>query len=73
MAALYAPFGLLFGLIGRLPWPTVLVSVIVTVVGWATGHDVISVSFALIGSMVMIWIDETTHPRAIDEGAAAGD
>ncbi|SFK58671.1 hypothetical protein [Falsiroseomonas stagni] len=73
MAALYAPFGMIFGLIGRYPWPTTIACAAGTPIGFLTGHDVIGVTCALVGSMVMIWIDETTSPRAIDEGVAAGD
>ncbi len=73
MAALYAPFGLLFGLIGRFPWPTIILGAILTPVGFLTGHDVVGISAVLVASMVLIWVDETTNPRAIDEGVAAGD
>ncbi|WP_203074268.1 hypothetical protein [Falsiroseomonas ponticola] len=73
MAALYAPFGLIFGTIGRYPWPTIIISALLTPAGFFTGHDVVGVCAALLSSMVLIWVDETTHPRAIDEGVAAGD
>lgn len=73
MAALYAPFGLVFGLIGKYPWPTIIGGAVLTPIGFMTGHDVVGVTGALVASMVLIWVDETTNPRAIDEGVAAGD
>ncbi|WP_439548538.1 hypothetical protein [Falsiroseomonas sp.] len=73
MAALYAPFGMIFGLMGRYPWPTVIACAIGTPLGFLSGHDNVGVTFAMVGSIVLVWIDESSSPRAIDEGVAAGD
>lgn len=73
MAALYYPIGMFFGLIGRFPWQTVAFCAAGTLVGWLSKHDVIGVSLCMLGACTMIWLDEHFHPRAIDEGTAAGD
>lgn len=73
MAALYAPFGMIFGLMGRYPWPTVIACAIGTPLGFLSGLDNVGVTFAMVGSIVLVWIDESSSPRAIDEGVAAGD
>lgn len=73
MAALNAPFGLAFGLMGRYPWPTIIVCTLVTIVGLLTKHDNIGVTTAMVGSCVLIWLSESGRPRPIDDGVAAGD
>ncbi len=73
MDMLLAPINMMFRLVGTYPIPVMVACVAGTIAGWLTGHDVVSVSFALYGSTVMIWYDEHTRPRAIDDGVVAGD
>lgn len=70
---LSTPFTMLTGLIGRYPWPSVAFCTVLSVIllalhdaGWASG-------FLMVGSIILVWLDETRNPRAIDEGVVAGD
>lgn len=73
MAALYVPFGLIFGLMARYPWPTIILGTLLTPIGFLTGHDTMGVTAAMVASTVLIWFDESSNPRPVTEGVAAGD
>lgn len=70
---LLTPFTMLTGLIGRYPWQSVAVCTVLSVILLAL-HDAGSASgFLMVGSIILVWLDETRNPRAINEGVAAGD
>lgn len=73
MRILLLPYTLLTGVIGRFPWQTIALCTALTIAGALTGHGGYGVWAAMIGAIVVIWLDESRRPAPIELATAAGD
>jgi hypothetical protein len=72
-ALLLSPLTFVLGLMSRYPWQSIAACGVAAAVllllrnaGWASG-------FVMVGSIILVWLDETRSARPINEGVAAGD
>ena len=70
---LMLPLALPFRLAAAQPWPTIIISGVLSALAYYIGQDVIGFILVSYMSYVMIWLDETAHPRAIDQGLVPGE
>jgi len=57
------PLAVPFRLAAAQPWPAIVISGVLSALAYYTGHDVIGFILVSYMSYVMIWLDETRHPR----------
>jgi hypothetical protein len=62
-----SPFTLLFRMSYARPWIAIAISVVAAVVAHMLDHDSWTVLFVFFGSYMLMWLDETTHPRPAPE------
>lgn len=73
MRILLLPYTMTTGVIGRYPWQTIALCTALTAAGAVTGHAGYGVWAAMIGAIVLIWMDEHGRPAPIELATAAGD
>jgi hypothetical protein len=63
-----SPFALLFRISYAQPWVAIGISAVAGVVAHMLDHDGWTVLFVSFMSYLMMWLDETKHPRAMEQG-----
>ena len=72
-SSLLYPFTLFFQMVGRFPWPTIVIGTAISIGALVIHESVVAANLVMFVSIVLIWVDEQTHQRAADIGAVAGD
>ena len=70
---LLSPYTLLTALIGRFPWQSVAFCAAASVVLLALHDSGAASGLLMVGSIILVWLDETRNPRSAGEAVAAAE